>query len=180
MIKKVLNPVGNFDEKVLLLVGLTCLGLNIFLGSVLGFKMDSIVHVSLQTGSLQESAYTTIKSIALAIVLYYFLGLIINKRTRPVDIINTVLVAAIALFISALILSFLPIQDAALKGGEMPSIPDLIKVFFILLVIAPLAILSVIILYNGFKTATNLKSGFHVALFIIVTTLLSVFSPFIF
>lgn len=179
MIKKLLNPVGNYDATILLMVGVVLFGLNIVSGYFLGFQMNSIVHVGLSESSLKIVAYSALRSVVLAILLYFLAGLIINKRTRIVDIINTVLIATIPLLISSVLMSFSSISEIV-KTNSPPTAIDLTFLFFVLLVLLPLILYSIAILYNGFKTATNLKTGYHIGLFVFTTVLLAVFTPFIF
>lgn len=180
--KKLINPIANFDEKVLLGVGLFFLGISICLSPVLGFKMSSIMHVGLTEVTFNNAAFSISKSVTLGVIIYYAAALIINKRTRFIDILNSVLIALVPLFLVSTLMSIPWTQHtfSNLSKNDSVSIFGMFFLFFISLTILPLLAYYFVLLFNGFKTATNLKEWYHVALFVVVSAGIAAFTPYIF
>ena len=189
MIKKLLNPIANFDEKVLLGAGLAFVVINIALGEVFGFKMASVLKFTPSGLPLKDKALAAFKAFSVIIVAFYLLALVINKKTRFIDIANTFLIGVIPIMISTPI-TYLPFfkqaLDTALKNPYSVEPSQISIILLFALINIPFGVYSVIIYYNGFKTATNMKHWYHIvmfaiALFIIpgLTQLLFLKYPFI-
>jgi hypothetical protein len=168
MIKKLLNPIANFDEKVLLGVGIIFVAINVGLGELIGFRMSSVLKFFPSAFTIGEKAIATIKVFVLTIGIFYILAFVINKRTRVVDIINTFLIGVIPHLLITPI-SYLPyFKSTLLTISENPYAIDdllLVRIMVLSIVSIPFVIWSIILFYNGFKTATNMKKWYHIVLF---------------
>jgi hypothetical protein len=117
-----------------------------------------------------------------AIIVLLILAKFINKRTRFIDIINTVLISQIPLIITMPMMR-LPFYKAALssvaRGEGNPAnieILDLIIVAVGGFATLPLLIYSFVLYFNGFKTATNIKKWQHIVAFAVVSFLITIIS----
>lgn len=170
------NPFKKYSEQQLLVFGLVTALISIFLSGITNtyffglFKIHHALELSIITAILE---YITI-ALCYVIVLYS-LGRYINPKVRIIDIINVVLIAKIPLAF----LTFLNINDWAYRQTEnlMQSFSDpynlqlTTELSIFLAVTSVLAISAlvwlVILLYNGFKTASNFKDTKHIFFLII-------------
>lgn len=170
------NPFSKFSEKQLFLFGFFLFIVNILVCFFTKTKMDSIFHFSPQENLTLSSAflYVTISN-ASATVFLFLLALIFNTKTRLIDILNTVLISQAPNFIILICIKFSGLETFAnnLKtvNGSLPAV-DSGSFTSVLLVTGICIILTLItygfvLLYNGFKTATNLKKWQHTVVFVI-------------
>ncbi|AZA82783.1 hypothetical protein C1637_23400 [Chryseobacterium lactis] len=175
--KTIFNPFEKFDEKLLLFIGLLTIPLSIGIGYWTESSFSSIYKISsLEETSLQTVAVLTLISFTSAIVVLFILGKIFNNKTRLIDIINTVLISQLILIFLQPIGKLAFINEAKERmisyqnhsGGSFPFLDTAITMamamFFIVILIY-----SIIIYYNGFKTATNIKKWQHIVLFAFVS-----------
>ncbi|WP_144283001.1 YIP1 family protein [Chryseobacterium echinoideorum] len=186
--KILLNPFSKFSEVQLLIAGLIFMMINFAVTYFLGFQMDSIFHYGYigENDPLLKTVFITLKSYLIAIAVLFVLGKIFNKKTRLIDIINTVIIAQIPVLLLILI-GEIPFVDRAimtiaeLTKDKTPQIPisDLIILcffaFFALITIAH----GFALLFNGFKTATNIKDVKKILLFAFVVIITITFSQFL-
>jgi hypothetical protein len=172
------------DKKILIvsiiinLIGiLLCFQFNMkFIGFL---KLDFVSYISLLTAALQIVIIIS----SLAIVLF-ILGKIINSKTRFVDILNNCMVGIIPFFLLTVfnVNNFIYndleklksiILNQQLEKLQITSLPILLlfSLFTILILIW-----SIVILYQGFKTATNLKQTKNKVYFAIALLLADVIS----
>ncbi|MCA6068274.1 YIP1 family protein [Chryseobacterium sp. RG1] len=181
--KTIFNPFSKYNENQLLIAGIVSLGITLLLCNLFGLQVDSIFHYRYtdEKSSLIESIGYSLLSYLIAVIIFFILGKIYNKRTRLIDIVNTILISQIpGIFI--ILISELPIIKNSLesisamaeKNPATISPVDLIVVcifsFSALLLIA----YGMTLIYNGFKTATNSKDWKQIVIFaflIIVTTI---------
>ncbi|WEK69937.1 MAG: YIP1 family protein [Candidatus Chryseobacterium colombiense] len=181
--KTIFNPFSKYSESQLLITGIVSLGVTLLLCNVLNLQVDSIFHYRYadEKGSLVESIGYSLLSYIIAIIIFFILGKLYNKRTRFIDIVNTILISQIpGIFI--ILISEIPIINKSMESIQMMaeknpaniSPVDLIVVcifsFSALLLIA----YGMVLIYNGFKTATNIKNWKQIVIFaflIIVTTI---------
>ena len=170
------NPFSKISEKRLFLFGLLFFSVNSVVCFFTSTKMDSIFHFSPQKNLSLSSAFSfTAVSSASAMFFLFLLSLVINKRTRFIDIANTVFISQVPNFLILLCIKFSGLETLTSKinttNGTPPSLNlDSIAIIpFTIGIILMLAfiIYGFVLMYNGFKTATNLKKGYHIALFII-------------
>jgi hypothetical protein len=177
MFKTLFNPFEKYSEKQLLLFGILFLIIGSFLGYQFNALFDSILHVSFPENIsfinhlLQNIALTLILSIFLFALGYYF-----NSKTRFIDILNCSLIARIAFYLTTLA----NINDATstVSNKLIESLNDLKSItistqdYFVLFLTSILSLVGIvwlaILLWNGFKTATNAKTTKQIIVFILV------------
>jgi len=180
----VFNPFSKFSEKQLFIFGFLFFIVNSLVCFYTSTKMDSIFHFSpIENLTLTSALLFVLVCTVSAILFLFLLGLAFYKKTRLIDIVNTVLLSQAPNFMILFCIKFSGLDTLATKingtSGSVPSldldsiaiIPFTIGVFFMLALI----IYGFMLIYNGFKTATNLKKGYHIALFIITLFLFITF-----
>ena len=171
------NPFSKFSEKNLLGIGLISSMLLILSCYFTNTKMDSLLHFSPAKNLdwLSISLFVII-SLVYAIVLLFVLGKFLNKKTRFIDIVNTVLVSQVPVVFLLLSTKLIDIDNiskqiatTAEKNTSLNlNIFDLL--YFTIFGFATLLLLiySSVLLFNGFKIATNIKKWQHIVLFAFV------------
>lgn len=168
------NPFKCYETKKMLVLGLVFFFIGSWLASQFDFTFDgvldlhSVAKVNL-VRALQENAI----NVALLSVLVFVVGIIINSRTRVVDVLNAVLIFRIPFYV-AILFSSIPFVRKA-QEGILENLKDLshfqlealqiITLLAFSLVILLLLTYAIILLFNGFKTATNAKTWQHYILF---------------
>jgi hypothetical protein len=183
-----LNPFTKFSEKQLLGFGLGTLSLGSFLATVFGVTFDGAIDVHLQPDmtfllSLKENAIT----ILLLTILLFALGKIINAKTRLIDILNASLLFRIPFYLSAALVAIpavKAIEESLLKNAQnMPGFnlkaTDIVILLCLTGAIIVLLIYAIALLFNGFKTATNVKQTAHKVYFGIAILLAEIFCKII-
>jgi hypothetical protein len=177
--KTIFNPFERFDEKLLLTISLFSLGLFLAAGYWSNTFFSSIYKINhVEQINFQNIAVPTLISFAVAIIVLFMVGKIVNRKTRIIDIVNTVIISQLPLLIILPFEKISSINEAGEKignyhenaGSSFPVADFIIITSFSLITLTAL-IYSIIIYYNGFKTATNIKKWQHIALFAIVSFL---------
>lgn len=180
MKKYLLNPFEIFNDKKILIVGLIVNILGILLCyqfkmKFIGFlKLNFVSEIGLSSVFLQTSII--VLSLCLLLII---LGKIINSKTRFIDILNTCLIGIIPFFtlpifnFNKLIYNDLEslktiILNQQLEKLQITNLPILL-LFSLLTLVA--VTWSIVLLYQGFKTATNLKLTKHKIFFAIALLL---------
>ncbi len=185
--KTIFNPFLKFDEKKLLAVGILFFGLNIFGCYYADSINNSIFHYSKLNSNQGIGDILKVNSISYlsAIVTLFILGKILNGKTRFIDISNTILISQIPLMI-AISVNGLPFYKNALENlslnidnpGNIP-VQDMVSVSIWGFISLLLLIYSIVLYYNGFKIATNIKKWQHIVLFAFLSITLTVISQII-
>lgn len=175
--KTIFNPFEKFDEKLLLLIGILTVIISIIAGYWTGTTFSSIYRISnVKEISFQTIAISTLASFASSIIILFILGKILNSKTRLIDIVNTVLISQLVLVILQPAYK-IPFIDSAKKNmaayskNPTDSIPIIDMSMMMIMGIFSILVLtySIVIFYNGFKTATNIKKWQHIVLFAVVS-----------
>lgn len=174
----VIKPFENVQEKTLLLIGLSAGVVNCYLSTLTYSRSIAIlkqVTINKNPSLLQTLGDYVITSLIMAIALF-LLGRVINKRTRFIDIINTVLIARIGLDISVVfdINGYMSsIVNQLLKNPQNPELllqSDPWAMIY-LIIVSLVSILMLVLfgyyIYQGFKTATHLKKTSMIIVFVI-------------
>lgn len=175
----IFNPFEKLSEKSLLILSAFSTLAAIGLGYCTNTYFSSIYRVSyLDKISLQDTTVHALISFAAAIAVLFILGKIFNRKTRFIDISNTVLISQLPLLV---LFPFQKIEfiTAAQKtifnyqanpALPFPAVSFIIFISFTLLIIT-LLIYSMVLYYNGFKTATNIRKWQSIVIFTIVSFL---------
>lgn len=101
-------------------------------------------------------------SITSIILILYLIAVAFNRRSRFLDITNTILVSN-AINIPILLLTHLIDVNKAFSSDGVNEnfyqyIINLLFIIVITAIVISLVIYSIVLFFNGFKTATNIKS----------------------
>lgn len=172
MTKILTQPFERFQERQLLLLGFSALIIASLLGYLTSTRFDGIidVHISSSPVKLEQPFIDNLVNTAVLTLILSILARFINPKTRLIDVLNTALIARIPLYAITLFgfgglmqeTSDHMIQNIT-NPTEMMKLPALNLIllgFSSIYSIAALVFFG-ILLYRGFKTATNLKKGLH-------------------
>jgi Yip1 domain len=175
--KKILfNPFEKLSDTVLIGFGIIFNLIGLFLSFYFNVKFLGFLKIDyLQTITSLQVIEQTMILISIFSIVIFIVGKTINPKTRFIDVLNTVLIARIPFYFITFFNSkgfiFLHLnrikllmQTGKLNDASVFDSP-LIVVFYIATFLA--LIWSIILLYNGFKTATNAKETKHTIYFII-------------
>lgn len=169
------NPFKRYSEQELLFFGIATAIIGVVFAWLTNTHFDGVLDthfgkdVSLKTAVLQS----LINSVSIVLV-FYPLGKWINSKTRLIDVFNVSLIVKIPAFF----MMPLNINNWAALQSEplLLSLSDPLNLQFtteLIIILALTSILGLVILawlivllYNGFKTATNLKGTKHIIMFI--------------
>ncbi|MDX6180970.1 YIP1 family protein [Flavobacterium sp. Fl-77] len=175
--KFLFNPFSKFSEKQLFITGVLYFIINFFTCFFTKIQMDSLFHFTENENLSLTSAFllVTISNVS-AIIFLFLLALIINKKTRFIDITNTILISQAPNFLILLCIKITSMNSLAknLKtnaeaANTLKINPlELLPLVFCMLILLAIIIYGFVLIYNGFKTATNFKKWQHIALFVVV------------
>lgn len=178
----ILKPFENVQDKTLLLIGvltgvvISCLQLLTHMRSIAILKQVALKSAPTLIQTLSDFAITTI---VMTLGLFVF-GKIINKKTRLIDILNTVLIARICLDISVLFDINGYLSDFSLQLIDNIANPEILfksnPQGFVYLIITSFASILCLVgfgyyIYQGFKLATNLKKKYMIIVFVLIILL---------
>ncbi|TPD69721.1 hypothetical protein [Flavobacterium microcysteis] len=173
MKKLFFNPFEKNSETRLLVFGLIITAIGSYLGYLLNGRYDGVIdlHFTKNTTLAQPFIDNLINIVSLFAVLF-LVGKLINSKTRIIDILSPILISRIPFYLLTFFNFRNYISDVTASIVEkldlkaMPTELDLSPVSMILLMLfAMISILClvwfIILLYNGFKIATNCKTIAH-------------------
>lgn len=171
-----LKPFEFTQEKTLFLFGGVVLLAGSITATLINVRFDGVLdmHSSMAVQWHQPLLDNITNTLCLTVSLY-LASLVFNTKTRIIDLVNTALIARIPLYIAALFTMGKTNQET--NQFLVENINNPIKIMelptynWVLLGISALAALTAmvfmgILLYQGFKTATNVKSTGHKLLLI--------------
>lgn len=179
------NPFQKYTEKQLFLFGwllaITAAVLSLFFNG----RFDGVIDLHfVEKTSIITTSSDIVICIGILSFLLFIIGKMINKKTRFIDVLVASLIAKIPFYF----LLFFNINNKMFLVSQklMDSISQK-KDFNIetlemsLLVISGIAtfislVWSMILLFNGFKTATNIKETKHIILFIVTVIVSEILS----
>lgn len=188
MKKLLFNPFEKVSETRLLLFGLAITLAGSYLAYLFNGRYDGVIdlHFSKNVTIFQPLIDNLINTTSLLITLL-ITGKLINNKTRIIDILNPILIARAPFYLltfSNFKNCISDITESLLKNVDLKKMPTNIdiapsSILFLTLfsIIAIVCIVwFVILLYNGFKIATNCKTSLHklyFALAILVAEIIS-------
>lgn len=183
------NPFSRYPESTLFLIGIFAFLLLNVLCSLFQMKMDGILHYTFANqNTWWEILLQNTEVIGLTLLVLCILAFLYNKKTRIIDVVNAVLVSCIAqVFLIAI--SGIPFfQESSLRLAKAAATPerimenktDLMVVLVFSCLLVPFLVYSVVLLYHGFRTATNMKSWQQISVFFIVLFVLNLISQLYF
>ncbi|EKT4500476.1 YIP1 family protein [Flavobacterium psychrophilum] len=183
-----LNPFKKYSDTILLLFGITFTVLGSLLAYNFNAKFDGLIdlHFDSQVNFFESATYQFLAILILTASLYW-VGKYINKKTRLVDVLITVLISRIPLYFCTLFninnksysIGNKILELAVSKKINTLNTNDIGFILFqsIILIIALIWFIS--LLYNGFKIATNSKETKHTLLFILAIIIAEITSKII-
>lgn len=182
MISTILNPFVNNSEKKLLLIGLFCFLLSVWItnyNDVLLFGALKIVNVKPKLWYI--SFYNLSVTVFSNVLLLYLFAIFKFAKTRFVDVLNTVLIAHIAMYL-LLLITVVPIVAEFLKSMEflvldhMENPAAIPKDKVLLMLVFGVFSMGCVVLFftlliKGMKVAINSKSksdGLVIVLLVLV------------
>jgi hypothetical protein len=173
MKKLFFNPFEKNSETRLLIFGLILTAAGSYLGYLFNGRYDGVIdlHFTKNTTLVQPFIDNLINIVSLFAVLF-LVGKIINTKTRIIDILSPILISRMPFYLLTFFNFRNFISDATASIVEklnlkaIPTELDLSPLSMILLMLfAMISILCliwfIVLLYNGFKIATNCKTSMH-------------------
>lgn len=185
---KILNPFYTFSEKQLLVAGILITLIGIALCTFFNVHFIGILKMD-PTGKVQfyQSVIEIINGVLSLSLCYFLIGKIINKKTRFIDILTTALIAMLPLYLTAIfnVNNYISTTSDkllnSLQVNEQPEISSFEMIYIMIFAFAMILflILFIILLFNGFKTATNAKGVKHIVYFAVTLIIADILSKFI-
>ena len=170
------NPFLKFSERYLLLIGILSVIAGSFIGMICSVTFDGVFSTHPSVRTFAESLKENVINVSVVFILLLILGKIINMKTRLIDILAISMIYRIPLYLSAFFVK-LPVLDRVIEKIEVHKDHlanlefDPLELVLILGISSVLMIFlayAVILLVNGFRTATNLKKWPYYIAFVIV------------
>lgn len=181
------KPFEKYTESRLLLVGMVSLLVGTTLAFFFQTRFDGAldIHFSVNV-SWKMVLVDLVVTLFSLFVFLYLAGILLNGKTRAVDIVLTVLIARIPLYLTTLINIGGEVgkfgekmKTAALKNQLDFSAFTIVMLVVSIFVMLPLLVWSVALLWNGYKVSANAKGANAVLLFIGAIVLAEVASKII-
>ncbi len=173
MKKLFFNPFEKNSENKLLLFGLVITAFGSYLGYLFNARFDGIFDLHfIKNTTLDQPFIDNLINIVSLFATLFLTGKIINTKTRIIDILNPILISRVPFYLLTFFNFRNCISDVTASIVEnlnlkaMPTHIDITPSSMILLMLfAMISILFliwfIILLYNGFKIATNCKTSMH-------------------
>lgn len=186
MKKLILNPFEKYSELQLLTIGVILT----IVGSLFAFycnaRFDGVIDLHFGEGvTLWDPFIDNAINIVSLFIFLFILGFIINTKTRVIDIVTTILIARVPFYLLSLANctnTMVTIQNKIdpLNPYNITFSPlDIIMLIVFGLVTLLFLVWFVALLYNGFKTATNIKQTSHKVMFGVAILLAEILSKII-
>lgn len=179
------NPFEKYTEKTLLIAGLLFSGIGTSLAFLFNARFDGVIDLHFTKGvSFYEVIIDLFNTIFCTFLILFITGRYINKKTRVIDILCTVMIARIPFYLLTLFNSNNMIYKSTesmlnlAKPEDMAhiNIGDMAVILVFAIITIAFLVWFFILLWNGFKVATNAKGTKHVLLFsaaIVIAEILS-------
>lgn len=186
--KLLFNPFQKIETNTLLIIGGLLFLIGSFFAFYFGFTFDGVLDLH-TVGEI--SLLNAFKQNAINIVILWLLllglGLFINAKTRWNDVLVSVLIFRIPFYLMILLSSIPFIKNTlnefanSLKIGKefQFEIENILIISGYSMVSLALLVYAIILLFNGFKTATNAKGWRHYLSFALVLIVSEVITKFI-
>ena len=186
--KQLYNPFELYSERQLLIFGLVLTLIGSFLGYLFNGRFDGIIDFHLlESVTFFEVVLDNFFNTVLLTTLLFITGKLINSKTRFVDVLNASLLARIPFYILPFFNFNNVMYDVSnrtysiIVAGSFNAIstPDMILLMLFSFVAICTLIWFSVLLWNGFKVATNAKGIKNIILFIFTILAAEVVSKYI-
>ena len=170
------NPFQKYSDRILLIFGLSFSLIGIALGFAFNARFDGFIDLHfVENTSFSQPLFDTVINTLCGTLIFFIFGKLINKKTRIIDILTTCLIAKIPFYlipftnINQLVFNTTSQMISEINPEKINSISTADMMILMILAIITILIIiwSIILLFNGFKTATNSKEAKHTILFIL-------------
>lgn len=187
MKKIFIKPFEEYSENKLLVVGLVATFIGTLLAYILNIRFDGVLDLHVvEHITIAEVLKDLMVNSFVLITLLFLISRIINSKSRLIDIITTVLISKIPYYILTLFNVnnlLLETTNDMLKLAtlEVSSVSIFSSVYTVIFSILSLLFLIwyILLLFNGFKVASNAKGIKANILFILCILLSEVFSKYL-
>lgn len=186
--KQLYNPFELYSERQLLIFGFVMTLIGSFLGYLFNGRFDGIVDFHLlESVTFFEVVLDNFFNTVLLTMLLFITGKFINSKTRFVDVLNASLIARIPFYILPFFNFNNVMYDVSnrtydiMVAGSFNAIstPDIILLMLFSFVAICTLIWFSVLLWNGFKVATNAKGIKNIIVFIFTIIAAEVVSKYI-
>lgn len=186
--KQLYNPFELYSERQLLIFGLVLTLIGSFLGYLFNGRFDGIIDFHLlESVTFFEVVLDNFFNAVLLTMLLFINGKLINSKTRFVDVLNASLLARIPFYILPFFNFNNVMYDVSnrtysiIVAGSFNAIstPDMILLMLFSFVAICTLIWFSVLLWNGFKVATNAKGIKNIILFIFTILVAEVVSKYL-
>ncbi|WP_396182923.1 hypothetical protein [Flavobacterium sp.] len=186
--KQLYNPFELYSERQLLIFGLVMTLIGSFLGYSFNGRFDGIIDFHLlESVTFFEVVLDNFFNTVLLTTLLFMTGKLINSKTRFVDVLNASLIARIPFYILPFFNFNNVMYDVSnrtydiMVAGSFNAIstPDIILLMLFSFVAIFTLIWFSVLLWNGFKVATNAKGIKNIILFIFTILVVEIVSKYI-
>lgn len=169
------KPFDKYSGFPILITGILATALGTFLSFYFSIRFDGVLDVHISPGlSLSRATADNLIVMVSLFVLLYVAGLLVCPKTRMIDLLTTVLIARIPMYLVSLmnIGHWLDEVETSLRqqietGDLNPlGIPNIGWLVAFGLVTFGFVVWYIALLYNGYKISTNAKGAKPIALFI--------------
>src|SRR5690554_3097774 len=189
--KVLFNPFEKYSEKTLLIFGISATLLGSLVGYLMNARFDGIIDMHLvREVQFQTILIDNIINTLVLFILFFVFGKIINPKTRAIDMLNVSMICRIPMYLVALgnIGGYLERATQSMLNGidldNLQNIPqfEMLDLFVILIfsvVSIGFLVWMIVLLWKGFKTATNTKRTRDIIIFIMLFILAEVLSKYL-
>lgn len=169
------NPFEKYSDKILIVFGLLFTLIGGYLGFIFNTRFDGVIDIHfVENVSIYNPLLDIVINIVTLAVCLFVIGKLINNKTRCTDILSATLNARIPFYF----ITFFNANNKAYimsegiltlaKSNQINTLEALDIFYLILMTFTIIASLiwSMILLFNGFKTAVNAKETKHILFFI--------------
>lgn len=189
--KVLFNPFEKYSEKTLLIFGISATLLGSLVGYLMNARFDGIIDMHLVQGArFQNILLDNLINTLVLFILFFAFGKIINPKTRAIDMLNVSMICRIPMYLVVLgnIGGYLERATQSMLNGidldNLQNIPqfEMLDLFVILIfsvVSIGFLVWMIVLLWKGFKTATNTKRTRDIIIFIMLFILAEVLSKYL-
>ena len=164
--KYIFNPFLKYSEKTLIIIGIVSIMLGSLCGIYFMVSFDGIFDAHLSASiTFLDSLKENMINVFVVFILLSILAKILYKKSRIIDILSLSIIYRIPIYLMTLFISnpmLASVNDKIMKDIENPvnidfSIWEITVLAGVSIVTIVLLVYAIVLLTNGFKTATNLK-----------------------
>lgn len=167
-----INPFRKYNERILIITGIAATLFGIILSINFHIVQDGIFDLHYATIDNYVYIVTALLNIIILITVSYFWGLVINRRTRLIDMLNVAMVSRIPIYVSMMVMAFTPLEeitqqvmsqlgDFTLIQNMQLSTSDILILMCVSVISLLLLAYFVLLFVNGFKIAVHATKWHH-------------------